>query len=124
MDLIDLFWNLRQQRQIGEATVQATRASSDSQVHESALADLNRRFDHLALITQALAELLSERAKVSQADLAAKIDEIDMRDGVRDGRAAPAPRSCPKCGRAIAGHRTTCLYCGATLDAAKPFDGL
>ena len=104
-------------------TTKATLASSDAQAHESALADLNRRFDHLALITQALAELLFERAKVSEADLAAKIDEIDMRDGVRDGRAAMV-RSCPKCHRSIAGHRTTCLYCGAPLELATPFDGL
>jgi hypothetical protein len=123
MDLVDLFWNLRQQQQIGEANAKAALARSDVQTQDSAVADLNRRFERLALVTQALAELLSERAKVSQADLAAKIDEIDMRDGVRDGRVA-ATRSCPKCGRAIAGHRTTCLYCGATLDAAKPFDGL
>jgi ribosomal protein S27AE len=123
MDLVDLFWNLRQQQQIGEVNAKAALARSDVQTQDAAVADLNRRFERLALVTQALAELLSERAKVSQADLAAKIDEIDMRDGVRDGRVA-ATRSCPKCGRAIAGHRTTCLYCGATLDAAKPFDGL
>jgi hypothetical protein len=124
MDLVDLFWNLRQEQQIGQATARAEHAQSDARAHASSLEDLNRRFDRLALVTQALAELLTERAHVSNADLAAKIDEIDMRDGVRDGRVAPAPRSCPKCHREIAGHRTTCLYCGTPLDAATPFDGV
>jgi uncharacterized paraquat-inducible protein A len=123
MDLVDLFWNLRQQQQIGEVNAKAALARSDVQTQDSAVADLNRRFERLALVTQALAELLSERAKVSQADLAAKIDEIDMRDGVRDGRVA-ATRSCPKCHHSTAGHRTTCLNCGASLDAATPFDAL
>lgn len=124
MDFIDLFWNLRQERQIGQATARAESARSDSQAQESSLVDLNRRFERLALVTQALAELLTERAHVSQADLVAKIDEIDMRDGVRDGRVSLMRRSCPKCGREVAGHRTTCLYCGASLDAASPFDGV
>jgi hypothetical protein len=124
MDLVDLFWNLRQQQQIGEVKAKSDLAHSDAQVHGSALTDLNRRFERLALVTQALAELLRERAHVSEADLIAKIDEIDMRDGKRDGRVSTAPRSCQKCGREVAGLRTTCLYCGAPLGGATPFDGL
>jgi len=124
MDLVDLFWNLRQQQQIGEVKAKSDLAHSDAQSHESALADLSRRFERLALVTQALAELLFERAHVTEADLAAKIDEIDMRDGKRDGRASSPPRSCPKCGREVAGIRTTCLYCGAPLGGATPFGGL
>jgi len=124
MDLVDLFWNLRQQQQIGEAKAKSDLAHSDAQAHESALADLNRRFERLALVTQALAELLRERAHVSEADLTAKIDEIDMRDGKRDGRVSASGRSCPKCGREVAGLRTTCLYCGAPLGGSTPFDGL
>jgi hypothetical protein len=117
MDLLDLFWNLRQQQQIGAVRAKADSARADSEVHETALADLTQRFDRLALVTQALSELLFERAHVSEADLAAKIDEIDMRDGTRDGRVSAASQSCPKCHRQVAGHRTTCLYCGAPLGA-------
>jgi len=124
MDFIDLFWNLRQQQQLGDVNAKAALARSDVQAQESALADLNRRFERLALITQAVAELLTERAHVGEADLAAKIDEIDMRDGVHDGRVSLAPRSCPKCGREIPGHRTTCLYCGGRPEVGRPFDGL
>jgi hypothetical protein len=124
MDLLDFFWNVRQQGQIGEVRAKTELAHSDARAQESALADLSRRFDRLALVTQALAELLSERARVSEADLVARIEEIDLRDGKRDGRVSAAPRACPECHREVAGHRTTCLYCGAVLEAATPFDGL
>ena len=124
MGLLELFWDLRQQQQIGSATTTANLARSDARDHEASLADLNHRVERLALVTQALAELLAERAHVSEADVLAKIDEIDMRDGVRDGRAAGPTRSCPKCGRPSPGRRTSCLFCGAPLGATKPFEGL
>jgi hypothetical protein len=121
MSLLELFWNLRQQQQIGSAITTANLAASGARLQEASLADVNDRLERLALVTQALSELLAERATVSEADLLAKIDEIDMRDGVRDGRVATSTRSCPKCGRPSPGQRTSCLYCGAPLGAAKPF---
>jgi hypothetical protein len=124
MSVFELFWNLRQQQQIGSATTTATVAASDARAQQAALADLSSRVERLALVTQAVSELLAERAQVSEADLIAKIHDIDMRDGVRDGRAAESTRSCPKCHRPNPGRRTTCLYCGAPLGAAKPFVGL
>jgi hypothetical protein len=123
MSMLELFWNLRQQQQIGSATTTASLAASDGRAHEASLADLKSRFERLALVTQALAELLAERAHVSEADFLAKIDEVDMRDGVRDGRVTGDTRSCPKCGRPSPGHRTACLYCGAPLPAT-PFAGV
>ncbi len=124
MSLIEFFWNLRQQQQIGSATTTASLAASDARAHEASLADLNSRFERLALVTHALSELLFERAHVSEADLLAKIHEIDMREGVHDGHPAGSTRSCPKCGRPSPGQRTACLYCGAPIGAAQPFAGL
>lgn len=121
MSMLEFFWNLRQQQQI---KTNAAVAASDARVHEASLADVNSRLERLALVTQALSELLAERAHVSEADFVAKIDEIDMRDGVRDGRAGPTARACPKCGRPSPGHRDRCLYCGANLGTPTPFGGL
>jgi hypothetical protein len=124
MSLFELFWNLRQQQQIGSVTTTADLAASGTRSQELSLADLSSRLDRLALVTQALSELLGERAHVSEADLLAKIDEIDMRDGIRDGRVTAGARLCPACHRSNGGSRKTCLYCGASLEAAKPFAGL
>jgi hypothetical protein len=124
MDLFDLFWNLRQQQQIGSITAKAALASADVRAQESSIANLSHRFERLTLVTQALFELLSERAHVTEADLMAKIGEIDRRDDARGDRVAGSTRTCPKCGHSWSGRRTTCLYCGATLNPGKPFDRL
>lgn len=124
MDLLDLLWNLRQQQQISGMTAKTSVVAADARAQEASLADLNSRFERLTLVTQALAELLFERAHVTEDDLLAKIKAIDMRHGARDGSASVARRSCPSCGHEVAGHRSVCLYCGASLGTAKPFDGI
>ncbi len=124
MDMLDFFWNLRQQQQIGLVTAKAGLASADMRAQESSIAELNQRFERLALVTQAVFELLSERAHVTEFDLMTKIGEIDRRDAARSDRAHASTRACPKCGHSWSGHRTTCLYCGAALHPGKPFDGL
>jgi len=123
MDLVDLFWNLRQQGQIGGATTKATSAVSDAKVQEAMLADVTSRLERLTLVTQAMWELLSEHTNVIASDLLAKMKEVDMRDGTKDSRVV-ADRLCQKCGHAVGGPRATCLYCGAPIDAANPFAGL
>lgn len=124
MDLFDILWNIRQQQQIGGVTAKTAVVAADARVQETALADLSSRFERLALVTQALAEFLFERTQVTEPDLLAKIHAIEMRHGPRGGSTAVARRSCSSCGHEIAGHRTVCLYCGAALGPAKPFDGV
>jgi hypothetical protein len=124
MDLVDLFWNLRQQQQIAAATVRAATASADAEEHRASLDDLNRRFERLALVTQSVWEVLAERLQLSEDTLLAKLHEVDARDGARDGRVSTGTRACPKCHRPSPGARTTCLYCGATLGPSRPFEGL
>ena len=124
MDLLDLFWNLRQQYQIGTVTAKASTISADARTHEASLADLNTRFERLALVTQSVWELLSERAHVTEAELVAKMHEVDARDGARAGRASGPSRPCPKCGHVVAASRSTCLYCGASLSLSAPFSGI
>lgn len=124
MDLLDILWNIRQQQQIGGVTAKTAVAAAEARAQEATLADLSSPFERLALVTQALAELLFEHTPVTEADLLAKITAIDMRHGPRQGLTAVARRSCPSCGHEVAGHRTVCLYCGASLGPAKPFDGI
>lgn len=124
MDLIDILWNIRQQQQIGGVAAKTGVVAADARAHETALADLNNRFERLTILTEALAELLFERTQATEADLLAKMRAIDMRHAAQGADAGRAHRSCPSCGHEVGGHRTTCLYCGAPLAAATPFDGV
>lgn len=73
---------------------------------------LEDRFERLALLTAALAELVLERLGATEEDLAAKIAEIDGRDGAVDGRRTRVARPCTSCQAAVPVDRTTCQFCG------------
>ena len=76
--------------------------------------ELKGKIQELGLAAQAVYELLMERAPVSVEELRAKIEEVDRRDGVVDGRLRDPddPRRCPRCDRVLIKSASYCLYCG------------
>ena len=119
-----MFWEMYQQGQIETATNAALDAHRATRSTEFEVGALQRRADHLehqvqrlTLATMALAELLRDRLQVSQAEIEAKVRDIDLRDGKLDGKVAAAIKSCPKCGRVNGPQRLTCLYCATALPA-------
>lgn len=92
------------------ATSQANRATE-----RSVEAELN--VERLQLVVQAMWEFLQERTEISDADLEAKIQEIDLRDGLADGQMARQIAVCGQCHRktGVRMHRR-CFYCGTQLE--------
>ncbi len=74
---------------------------------------LEERIDKLLLVNMAVWELLKERTSLTEEDLQAKVHEIDMRDGVADGKVTQKIMKCPKCDRTMSPKHRKCLYCGA-----------
>lgn len=70
------------------------------------------------LICEALWELLRDRAKLTDEDLHKKIYEIDMRDGVFDGKNVRKAVACPDCGRKVSARHPACIYCGTVIDTS------
>jgi len=89
---------------------------------QSTVGQLEEKVGHLALICRALFELLQRTAGVSERDLAAKITEIDLRDGKADGRMTPQPKLCPSCGSMISPKFNRCLFCGYRDQSGDPFN--
>jgi hypothetical protein len=89
--------------------------------HES-LEQLERRLNRLSLLCQSMWELLRERAEFSDEQLAAKVLEVDLRDGRNDNRIDTQISDCPSCGRKTNSKRSTCIICGAELPKAHPFE--
>ncbi|MDX9971495.1 MAG: hypothetical protein RBU21_00755 [FCB group bacterium] len=83
--------------------------------------DLEHQIARINLLNQALWELLRERAKMTDNDLLAKIKEVDLRDGIEDGRMTVTPLECPSCGRVSSSKHWKCLYCGQLFE--KPAMG-
>ena len=117
-----MLWDLIQHYQIGQLDnkIDAVRdgASRDTLARD-ATGRLEERVDALALVTQALFELLQETSGVSEAQLRAKITEIDLRDGQADGKMTPRPKKCPKCDAMMSPKFGRCLFCGENDQASR-----
>ena len=119
MGLFDLFWNYSQEQRIRGAATLAQSATIDAETMRRTVADLAMHVERTTLINQALWELLRDHEGLTEAQLEAKVQEIDLRDGAADGRLNSPARSCPKCGKPNSSRRVTCMYCGTSLGVPR-----
>jgi hypothetical protein len=113
--MMEFIWNLHQQHGIAEAKAEAADAKDALNRYQQRVRELEFSVARMALATQALWELLRERVGISDAELLARITEIDLRDGAQDGRMTPIKTSCPKCGRVMNSKSSRCIYCGRSV---------
>ena len=74
----------------------------------------DRRQHRMALLLQAMVQLLEAQGLLSEAQLLACAQSIDLSDGIADGRQArQVSLRCGQCGRENLGNRQRCLYCGS-----------
>lgn len=114
------FWDAFQQGQINSISSTADAAKRDV-AHtagrlQGEVVRLEAKIDKLALVSQALWELIRENTKLSDGDIERKIEEIDIRDGRKDGRMSGKPASCPKCNRPAHTRNRVCPFCGTALN--------
>ncbi len=70
------------------------------------------------MICEARWELLAEKTGLTEDDLYNKLHEVDMRDGVLDGKNQRGIAECAACGRKVSGRHAACLYCGEVIDSS------
>ena len=114
-----MLWDLIQQRQIGKAREAASRAASSVSRTENEVAELERVIDSLALACQAMWELVREQGNLTDEVLLKRMQEVDLRDGKRDGRIGANASTCPACSRANNSRHERCVYCGELLPPSK-----
>lgn len=122
--MFDLLFDLYQQRRINdvEETAQASgRKATDFQERVRLLEDSVAR---LALVNAAMWSLLKDRTGLTDAALTARVRDIDLRDGVEDGKITPDVQTCAKCGRTLAPRLRRCIYCGAERAGGTPFQSI
>lgn len=109
---MDIFVDMHQYGRINQAQSDATSAKQKADQFDQRLSEIERRADRQALAAQALWEILRERLELSDEEVFAKMTEIDMRDGVADGKIRSRVMNCTSCGRPINSARPKCIYCG------------
>jgi len=87
------------------------------------LVGVEERMQRLALIVEAMRQSLATGGLLSEAQLLQKVAELDLSDGVADGRnVPPVLQVCGKCGCSQTGQHRFCVSCGS--DALRPAEGL
>jgi len=117
MDLINFF----QYAHLLQDSSETSKASESAEAAGQHVEELRESFERLALVCQAMWELLRESNGLTEEDLIAKVREVDLRDGRADGRSGATPRDCPSCSRTNSSRHDRCLYCGAELPAGGAF---
>jgi len=111
----------------GMAVSENARAAAQSRATQAAdlvvqaqvqIREIEHQVARLALLNQALWELLRDRLKLTDQDLERLASQIDLRDGQADGKITNQAVRCPKCGRVSNSKHHKCLYCGQLFEAS------
>lgn len=114
-----MLWDFLMYHRLGEVERKASDASYDARTITAELHRVRDDLERMQLVQRAMWDLLREPRGLTDEDLAAKITELDLQDGVRDGKLATAARTCPTCKRTMGRRHAHCLYCGVH-DATRP----
>jgi hypothetical protein len=116
-----MLWEIYQQSRIRDASAAATRAESKAQIVTYTIDQLEDKIDSLALTCQSLWEILRDQTGLTEEELTAKVNEIDLRDGLRDGKMGSGGEPCTKCGRVLSKRHMRCMYCGEPVERQHAF---
>lgn len=106
----------RQARQTSQEARRDARSASRT------VEELEERLDRLAMLSAAMWTLIRDRTRLTEDDLVEKLNELDLRDGVEDGRVGRAVLACTQCGRPVSSRSAKCQYCGAPRPMDSAFD--
>lgn len=111
--MLGFLWDLHQQSKINELGRRAAEGGIEGREALQLVGALEARADSLTLMNMAMWSIIREKLGVTDEQLAARIEQIDLQDGTLDGRAAPTVAMCNECGRRMSARHRHCMYCGA-----------
>jgi hypothetical protein len=120
--MIDWLWDLHQEGRIVAAQDTGSDASRKTADLRDRMQFLEDRIDRLLLTNIAMWSLLRDSMGLTDQDLVNKIQQIDLQDGLADGKVSRSPATCPQCKRTFAPRHRRCLYCGHERAGQTPAD--
>lgn len=96
------------------ASLARSAAVADGTHHTNRIEDINERLDSMAMIMRAMWALLEEQGLTTD-QLLAKMEELDLMDGVEDGQMKRGAVDCQSCDSKVAPGLSRCQFCGAEV---------
>ena len=101
---------------LSSSSAAASRAESKARLATQRIKSLEANLAKTLMICESLWELLQEKTGLTIDDLHNKLYEVDMRDGVLDGKNQRKPSECPNCHHMVSPRHPACIYCGKVMD--------
>lgn len=120
--MFDMMWDLYQQQRINEIDSKTDEASRKATDFQERVRYLEDQVNRLTLVSHAMWTLLSQATHLTEQQLIDRVREIDLRDGVEDGKVSRKVSQCQRCRRTVHARHRRCLYCGQPIQAANAFD--
>jgi len=116
LDGLFIGWAAHEQARRAERDMASARVSNQASEAKSQTEFLRADVEKLLMITEALWSILKEQHGYSDEELIRRVQEIDLRDGIADGKVAKQVQlSCPQCHRTLIRNHPKCLYCGTEI---------
>lgn len=106
--MIRAFSHMYLHTEVAKAGGDARRARTDYQ-------ELEARLDKAVLACEAMWTLIREKLDMDDVQLVDRINDIDLSDGMLDGKVRKKAVKCPKCNRNISPRFPKCNYCGQPI---------
>ena len=104
------------------ATANAASAKAQAGAAKRSVEQLTHEVERLLMISEAMWTFLQEQHGYTEEQLAERVMDIDLKDGVLDGRVKKQSRSeCESCGRVLNKRHVRCIYCGVVA-IRDPFE--
>jgi predicted hydrocarbon binding protein len=68
------------------------------------------------LVSETLWEFIKENHNLTDEQLRKKVNEVDLRDGMLDGKNQRKAVECPNCRHMVSPRHPACVYCGQVID--------
>ncbi len=98
------------------AAQDAANAKGQTRALKTQIRILEANLAKTMMICETLWEFLRDKAGLTEQDLHKKLYEIDMRDGILDGKNQRKALECPNCSHMVSPRHPACIYCGQVID--------
>ncbi len=116
MSIFGIAWNLRQSSKIKENQKSTSEIANKSALLQEKLDSQEESLNRLAIICEAMWELLKNRANFTEEELDVIINRISEDKIIASGANPDTSIRCPRCNAVVNAKLGRCEFCGETVE--------